>query len=70
MPQEMLAEDKHWSRWYLFTSYLIAHTLGKHAFTHTHTHTHIHTHKQTPFMIKCNFLWICAAAVAKRTQSC
>lgn len=39
MPQEMLAEDKHWSRWYLFSSYLIPHTLGKHAFTHTLTNT-------------------------------
>lgn len=45
MPQEMLAEDKHWSRWYLFSSYLISQTT--HAYRHTTTHLgnmHSHTH--------------------------
>lgn len=49
MPQEMLAEDKHWSHWYLFSSYLTAQN------THPHTNTHLgnmhsYTHSIHDFM--------------------
>lgn len=53
MPQEMLAEDKHWSRWYLFSSYLIAQNTQPHThiqYTHlgnVHSYTHsIHDYMQ------------------------
>lgn len=46
MPQEMLAEDKHWCHGYLFSSYLID------PITHLQAHTHKHTHS----LGKCAFI--------------